>query len=157
MAGETEAQMKAEKAARDAAPKERGRDDLVLTISDRNHLRRAMNLCVWLFYNIKEKPGHSCWAGSAHTPSRATSGSSVRRCADRGQWRGWLGAEAYASPVIRVKTVPGLQTRGSTGRIPISGGIVAAFGEEDETAITLLLWMASGSAESRKQRAPEAC
>jgi hypothetical protein len=30
--------------------------DVFLTISDRNHLRRAMNLCVGLFYIIKEIP-----------------------------------------------------------------------------------------------------
>jgi hypothetical protein len=56
----------------------------------------------------------------------------------QGQWRYWLGAEACASLLVRMKEVLGLRTRGRAGRIPISGGIVAAMGEEDETATTPL-------------------
>jgi hypothetical protein len=49
--------VKAEKTTKDAAPKERVGADVILTISDGNQLRRAMNLCVRLFHNIKEMPG----------------------------------------------------------------------------------------------------
>jgi hypothetical protein len=61
-----------------------------------------------------------------------------------------LGAEAYARLVVRMKEVLGLRTCVRAGRIPISGGIVAAMGEADETAITPLPWTASGSAERRE-------
>ena len=148
--GETQAQMKAEKAARDAAPKERGGADVVLTISDRNHLRRAMNLCVGLFYIIKRMPG-ALLLGRFGTHSIESHFGIVRSALrGQGQWRYWLGAEAYASIVVRMKEVLGLRTRGRAGRIPISGGIVAAMGEEDETAITPLPWTASGSGERRE-------
>jgi hypothetical protein len=49
-----------------------------------------------------------------------------------------------------MKEVLGLRTRGRAGRIPISGGVVAAMGEDDETAITPLPWTASDSAERRE-------
>jgi hypothetical protein len=49
-----------------------------------------------------------------------------------------------------MKTVLELRTRGRAGRIPTSAGLVAAIGEEDETAITPLPWMASDSGERRE-------
>ena len=149
-ARKTEAQLKAGKAAREAAPKERGGADVVLTISDRNHLRRAMNLCVGLFYIIREMPG-AILLGRFGTHS-IESHFGIVRSALRGQaqWRYWLGAEAYASLVVRMKHVLGLRVRSRAGRIPISGGVVAAMGEEDETTITPLPWTASNSVERRR-------
>jgi hypothetical protein len=140
----------AEKAARDGAPKERGGADVVLTISDRNHLGRAMNLCVGLFYNPPKSPG-ALLLGRFGTHSIESHIAIVRSALrGQGQWRYWLGAEAYTNLVVGMKTVLGLRTRGRAGRIPISGGVVAAMGEEDETGITPLPWTASGSAERRE-------
>jgi hypothetical protein len=44
----------------------------------------------------------------------------------------------------------GAAARGRAGLVPISGGIAAARGEEDETAITRLPWTASDSAERQE-------
>jgi hypothetical protein len=49
-----------------------------------------------------------------------------------------------------MKEVLGLRTCVRAGRIPMSGGIAAAMGEEDETAITPLPWTASDSAEHQE-------
>jgi hypothetical protein len=148
--GKTEARMKAGKAARDAAPKERGGAEVVLTISDRNHLRRALNLCGGLYYNIREMRG-ALLLGRFGTHSIESHFGIVRTALrGQGQWRYWLGAEAYASLVVRMKPMLGLRRRGRAGRIPISGGIVVAIGEEDEAAVTPLPWTASDSAERRE-------
>jgi hypothetical protein len=122
---------------RDAASKERGGAEAVLANLDRNHLRRAMNLRVGLFYILKE----------SQRPLSAARTGPVAVLAGRGCIR-WL--EAYVSLVVRMKPMLGLRTRGRAGRIAFSGGFVAAMGDDDEMATTPASWTASGSAERRE-------
>jgi hypothetical protein len=92
-AGETEAQMKAEKVVREGAPKERGGADPVLTMSDRNHLRGAMNLCMGLFYIIKEMPGGLLLGRFGTHSIESHFGIVCSALRGQGQWRYWQGAE----------------------------------------------------------------
>ena len=143
-AGMTKEQMKA---AKDAVPKERGGATDVLTISDRNHLRRVMNLCVGLFYIIKTMPG-ALLLGRFGTHSIESHFGIVRSALrGQGQWRYWLGAEAYANLVSRMKAELGLRPCGRAGRIAMSGcyipGVSDPF-DHDDAYIDPLPWTTEG-------------
>jgi hypothetical protein len=120
-----------------------------LTISDRNHLGWAMNLCMGLFYIIKEMPG-ALLLGRFGT-------------LDREPLRIRPFSAALTGPVAVLVGRGGVREAG--GPNEDSAGVADARqsrsdpdqrwnrgcdGEEDETAITALPWTTSGSAERRE-------
>jgi hypothetical protein len=100
---------------------EQGGKNTVITISDRNHLRSAMNLCVGLFYAIKVFAS-ALALGRLGTHSIeclfGIVGSALR---GQGQWRLWCGAEAFTALLSGMKELLGLATRSRAGRVAMAG------------------------------------
>jgi hypothetical protein len=114
---------------------EQGSSRVTILISTRNHLRRSLNLCLALFYAIKNFAG-ALLLGRFGTHSVENHFGIVRSALHgQGQWRLWCGAEAFAAMLRDMKAKLGLADRGRCGRSPIAGTVVLVDGQLQKSSL----------------------
>jgi hypothetical protein len=103
-----------------------------VTIANRNHLRRLMNLCVGLFYALRKFDWEINLARLGTHVIEGHFGIVRSALRGQGQWNFWKGAEAFAALVRAIKEELGLKARARARRIRSAGALAPPTLAEEE-------------------------